>query len=173
METIVFLLLSVAIFYKLFRSFGNEEYSDPVYASETVPEQPSTQEDLPVHIMETIKNIRKADPYFSVESFLLGASKAIYNIYTAAYSGNLQKYKEYIEEEPLLLLNKITPQKKFQCELGPMEITAAELSDSTAYLTVKISVTFFASDKYPKEEYWTFKRNLHNSDKNWVLLNIR
>lgn len=177
METIIFLLLSVAIFYRLFRSFGDQEYSDPIYAAETVSEnsteQDETLENLPKHLIETIKNIRRIDSSFSVESFLLGASKAVNNIYTAAYLDNLSKYKQYIEKEAWVTLKNIAPQKKFQCNVKQMQITAAELSDSIAYLTVKFSIDFSSPDKWEEEEFWTFKRNLHSSDQNWILLNIR
>lgn len=177
MEAIVFLLVAVAIFYRLFKSFGDQKYSDPLYATETVTNDPAEQEeineDLPKHLMETITNIRKIEPSFSVESFIFGASKAVKNIYIAAYQNDLAKYKQYIEDDPWVTLNNITPQKNIQCEISEMQIAAAELSASIAYLTVKISFTLSGVNLREKEESWTFKRDLHKSDPNWILISIR
>lgn len=186
MDIIVFAVIAVLLFYRLYTVLGRDEGPIPENVSSNPknakPEQPKSLDKLdlllrkyniPLFLKPTFSAILLKDPTFDFKDFLEGAEGAYDLILTHALQHELDKVQAYISlgtKNPLKELEKL---ERFRLKINETAIVSAEFHDVKASITVQFKSTVQSKrDALERVEDWTFTRDLGSNNPVWILTEI-
>ncbi len=145
-------------------------------------------------VAEKIKMIRKEDPYFTEENFLVGAKKAFEMIVNAFAKGDKNTLKPLLSEGVYKSFEREIDDRKNRQEIDDLTLVSIHapniknISVDRKYAQIELEIISeqinLVKDKSGKviegdpshvskiKEIWTFGRNLNSQNPNWELTNI-
>ena len=189
----VMILAAIALFVlsRLYFALGKGDNNGPV--SRTTPAAPNedgpgktkahdevpAQGDQPIFTGPAaggLEEIYNADRSFSTSAFMRGA-RAAYEIIVSAYArGDRDKLRPMLDDDVYeawdTAISARTPdQPAFELlRIRKAEIESAELDGSIARVAVRYEAELGDGEMVrTAKEIWTFMRNVHESDPNWIL----
>ena len=189
----VMILAAVALFVlsRLYFALGKGDNNGPVSrpspagAKDDAPGQAKPVDDAFAHADRPIftgpaagglEEIYNADRSFSTSAFMRGA-RAAYEIIVSAYAkGEREKLRPMLDDDvyeawDAAISAREPGQPAFELlRIRKAEIESAELDGSMARVAVRYEAELGDGEMVrTAKEIWTFMRNVHESDPNWIL----
>jgi predicted lipid-binding transport protein (Tim44 family) len=210
-ETVIFAMLAAFLGLRLYAVLGKRtgheqtiaEPADdssklvkpPVALDETRDAGPArvlSEDVLGGSVLSGIRAISAADPKFSADEFIQGATAAYQMLLEAFWAGDAAALEPYVGADVHKAFSDAIAQRKRKGEvldnrlirIERATISHAELDGKIARITVRFDADVSAvtrnkkgdviagstSDALPTHDVWTFERQIRASDPNWTLV---
>jgi predicted lipid-binding transport protein (Tim44 family) len=189
----VMILAAVALFVlsRLYFALGKGDNDNPVSrpspatAGDDAPGQAKARDEAMAHADQPIftgpaagglEEIYNADRSFSTSAFMRGA-RAAYEIIVSAFArGDRDKLRPMLDDDvyeawDAAIAARKPDQPAFELlRIRKAEIESAELDGSIARIAVRYEAELGDGEMVrTAKEIWTFMRNVHENDPNWIL----
>jgi predicted lipid-binding transport protein (Tim44 family) len=210
-ETVIFAMLAAFLGLRLYAVLGKrtgheQTIAEPVDDSSKLAKPPVAVDDVrdggPTRVMNEdpldgsvlsgIRAISAADPKFSADDFIQGATSAYQMLLEAFWAGDANALQPYVGADVLEAFSDAIAARKRKKEvldnrlirIERATISHAELVNKVARVTVRFDADISAvtrnakgdviagstSDALPTHDVWTFERQVRASDPNWTLV---
>jgi predicted lipid-binding transport protein (Tim44 family) len=210
-ETVIFAMLAAFLGLRLYAVLGkrtgheqtiaepaddsNKLVKPPVAmddARDNAPARVVNEEPLDGSVLSGLRAIMSADPKFSTDDFIQGATSAYQMLLEAFWAGDSKALEPYVGPDVLDAFSGAIAQRNRKKEvldnrlirIERATISHAELTGKIARITVRFDADVSAvtrnkkgdviagstSDALPTHDVWTFERQVRASDPNWILV---
>ncbi|MDP3936174.1 MAG: TIM44-like domain-containing protein [Alphaproteobacteria bacterium] len=182
MDIIIFAIVAIVLFYRLYTVLGRDDgpipqkIASPVVNHEVEQVNPRDKLDqllrrynIPLFLKPAFSAIVLKDPTFDFKDFLEGAEGAYELILRHALQGDLDKIQSYISPQAKTRLSQLPHLERFRVKIIATDIVGAEADIPNASITVQFKSTV---KDIQRLEDWVFSRDLDSEDPTWVLKEI-